>query len=66
MHACIFRVLAGQKLVESDEVVYAEGQRQRFGDGVARRGQLQAVQQKPVDQLPCPHALIRKTHTLPP
>ena len=63
--ACALRVLAGQQLVETDQVVYAEGQRQGLGDGIARRGHFQTVQQEPVHQLPRPHPLVRKTHASP-
>ena len=64
VHACILRVPAGQQLVEADQVIDPKGQRQGFSDGVARRGQLEAVQQEPVHQLARPHPLVRKTHAL--
>lgn len=65
MDARVLRVLAGDDLVEADQVVHAERQGGRLGDGVARRGQIEAVQQKPVDQLARPHPLIQKTHAPP-
>jgi len=66
MHPCALRVLAGQQLIEADEVIDPEGQLLRLGDGVARRGQLDALQQEPARQLCCPHPLVRKTHARPP